>query len=89
MQRLKEVRGKPPNISNDAIRSRRIDFGGALVNADQKSQAQKYAVFALASYYKNPQDVRKILDKYGKQNWMWFKKLRPTQLPLKTKRQVR
>lgn len=85
MQRLKEVRGKPPNISNDAIRSRRIDFGGALVNADQKSQAQKYAVFALASYYKNPQDVRKILDKYGKQNWDVVQKTTPDATTFKNK----
>lgn len=45
------------------------DFGGALVTSEQKKTGQRYAVFAEASYYKNPDDVRKILDKFGKKNW--------------------
>lgn len=43
--------------------------GGAKVTADQKKTAQRYAIFAEAAYYKDPNDVRKILDKYGKQAW--------------------
>lgn len=43
--------------------------GGALVNPEQKKTAQRYAIFSEASYYKDPNDVRKILDKYGKQAW--------------------
>jgi len=43
--------------------------GGALVNSEQKKKGQRYAIFAEASYYKDPNDVRKILDKYGKQAW--------------------
>lgn len=46
-----------------------IQEGGALVNPEQKKTAQRYAIFSEASYYKDPNDVRKILDKYGKQAW--------------------
>ena len=44
-------------------------YGGELVNPEQKKTGQRYAIFAEASYYPDPQDVRKILDKYGKQAW--------------------
>lgn len=44
-------------------------YGGELVNPEQKKTAQRYAIFSEASYYKDPNDVRKILDKYGKKAW--------------------
>lgn len=43
--------------------------GGALVTDEQKRTAQRYGVFAEASYYKDPNDVRKILDKFNKKAW--------------------
>lgn len=46
-----------------------LHFGGALVSQEEKKTAQRYAIFAEASYYANPEDKRKILDKFGKQAW--------------------
>jgi len=51
------------------IKSHTLYQGGALVTDEQKKLGQRYAIFAEASYYPNPEDVRKILDKYGKQAW--------------------
>lgn len=46
-----------------------IQCGGALVNPEQKAQAQRYAIFSEAAYFNDNADKRKILDKYGKQLW--------------------
>lgn len=44
-------------------------IGGALANPQQEALARRFSIFSEVSYFNDPLDKRKLLDKYGKKNW--------------------